>query len=47
MVFLIEKASTHFVKQSEITNKYLFLETETGNEPRMSIYNLSKGVPAL
>jgi len=46
--FLTGKASTHFVKQSETTNKYLFPETEIRNGPRMSIYNLSKGAfPAL
>jgi len=45
--FLIGKASTHFVKQSEITNKYLFSEAETGNGPRQSIYNFSKGISAL
>jgi len=44
--FLNGKISTHFV-ESEMTNKYLFSEKETGSRPRMSICNLLNGKPEL
>jgi len=47
LIFFNGKASTHLVKQSTTTNKYLFPETVNGSDPRTSIWTLSNGAPTL
>ena len=41
------KASTHLVKQSVTTKRYLFPKEEIGEGPQISIWTLSKGNPTL